>query len=79
MHFTAVTNAQYEKLKNRLASIGYPLEGNSGTINGPMGIVIEYVYDPVGFTLMVHVVEKSFFIPCGRIQTELSKAIRDTV
>jgi hypothetical protein len=77
MYFTGVTNSQYEKMKSKLASMGYPLEGNSGTIKGPMGIVIEYAYDPAGSSLTVTVVEKSFFIPCGRIQSELSKAIRD--
>jgi hypothetical protein len=73
--FTDINKNIFENIKSRLQSLGYTLQGNSGTIKGPMSLSIDYQWNEADATLFVHVTDKSFLIPCSRIQSELEKAI----
>jgi hypothetical protein len=75
--FNNVDQNVFEGLKSKLRSLGYTLEGTSGTIKGPMSLSIDYKWDQAASTLFVHVTDKSFLIPCGRIHSELEKAIAE--
>ena len=72
-----ITPEVFESLKNKLAQLGYPLEGAEGQVNGPFGIVLEYKWDEPDAALYVKVKDKSFFVPCSQIDTALSKAIQE--
>jgi hypothetical protein len=78
MNFFDVSSSQFENLKSRLAGLGYPLDGEVGTVRGPMGIVIDYEYNATEQSLFVQVVEKNFLVPCGRVRSELAKAVRES-
>jgi len=73
--FNNVDTKVFEGLKGKLQGIGYSLQGTSGTVNGPMGIVIDYNWNEGASTLLIEVKEKNFLIPCGKIYSELEKAI----
>ena len=70
-----ITSEIFECLKSRLQDAGYTLQGTSGTISGPMGIVIDYDWDENSKTLYTHVRDKNFLVSCKRITDELEKAI----
>jgi hypothetical protein len=48
---------------------------NSGTVNGPYGIVINYEWNENTQSLKVVVIEKSFFVSCKQIQDKLTQAM----
>lgn len=75
--FDGVTPDVFQALKGKLQSIGFNLPGSSGTINGPMGIVMDYEWDQNTATLHTQVTSKNFLVPCSRINSELSRAIED--
>lgn len=77
--FPGVTREVFNCLNERLSGIGYELEGTEGTINGPMGIVIDYRWDEAESSLYTHVKSKNFLVPCGRINSELEKAIEGCI
>ena len=75
--FTNVNQEVFEKLKGKLAENGLQVTGDSGTIKGPMGIVMEYDWDAENCSLYTKVLEKSFFVPCNQVDNILSKAIKE--
>lgn len=79
MIFENVNAQAFEYLKNKLAAVGYQLEGNEGTIKGPMGIVISYRWLESKDVLHVQVIDKNFFVPCNRIRMELEKAVIESI
>lgn len=75
--YSNVTKSVYQCLKGKLSDKGINLEADSGRIEGPMGTVIDYKWDEAASTLFIHLVEKSFFIPCAQVDSLLEKAIQD--
>lgn len=75
--FDGVTVEVFEALKGKLKSIGFNLPGDHGTINGPMGIVMDYEWDRAAAILRTQVTSKNFLVPCSRINSELARAIED--
>jgi hypothetical protein len=73
--FSGVTPTAFESLKQELAKRGFSIEGTSGVINGPFGIVIQFAWDEGTQTLQTEVMEKSFFVSCGQIYSQLSETI----
>ena len=73
--FNNVNPNVFECLKGKLQGLGYNLEGSNGTINGPMGIVIDFKWTEADATLYIDVTAKNFLVPCSRIYAELDKAI----
>jgi hypothetical protein len=73
--FNGVDSNVLDQLKAKLSGVGYKLEGASGTIHGPMGIVLDYAWNETDSTLFIHVIAKNMLIPCGKIYSELEKAI----
>jgi hypothetical protein len=73
--FNGVGRNVLEQLKAKLSGIGYNLEGTSGTIHGPMGIVLDYAWNETDSTLFIHVTSKNMLLPCTKIYSELEKAI----
>lgn len=74
--FHGVTPAIFNCLRGKLQSAGYDVPGTSGTIHGPMGIVIAFRFDEANSVLHTHVKAKNFLVPCSRINAELDKAIQ---
>ncbi|MGZ5244404.1 MAG: hypothetical protein ACXWDO_02120 [Bacteroidia bacterium] len=75
--FSNVNIDVFEALRSKLSSAGYDISGTEGTINGPMGIVIDFEWDEANATLHTQVVSKNFLVPCSRINSELAKAINE--
>lgn len=75
--FSHVNEHVFEALRKKLRSAGYDISGTEGTINGPMGIVIDFEWDKANSVLYTHVVSKNFLVPCSRINSELAKAINE--
>ena len=75
--FGGVTPEVFDVLKSKLQSIGFDLPGERGTINGPMGIVMDYEWERATATLHTQVTSKNFLVPCSRINSELARAIED--
>jgi len=75
--FNNVDTKVFSCLKGKLQSLGYALEGNKGTINGPMSIAVDFEWNEAAATLFIHVVSKNFLIPCSRVNAELEKAISE--
>lgn len=73
--FSGVTPTAFETLKGELAKRGFSIEGTSGLINGPFGITIQFAWDEATQTLHTEVLEKSFFVSCGQIYSQLSETI----
>lgn len=73
--FSGITPTVFETLKGELARKGFSIEGTSGVINGPFGISIQYSWDEATQTLHTEVLEKSFFVSCGQIYSQLSETI----
>ncbi len=73
--FSGVTPTAFATLRDELAKRGFTLEGTSGIINGPFGISIQYAWDEATETLHTEVLEKSFFVSCGQIYSQLSETI----
>ncbi|MDJ1496589.1 hypothetical protein QNI19_26895 [Cytophagaceae bacterium DM2B3-1] len=73
--FSGITPSVFETLKGELARKGFSIEGTSGVINGPFGISIQYSWDEATETLHTEVLEKSFFVSCGQIYSQLSETI----
>ncbi|MDJ1471561.1 MULTISPECIES: hypothetical protein [Xanthocytophaga] len=73
--FSGITPSVFETLKGELARKGFSIEGTSGVINGPFGISIQYSWDEATQTLHTEVLEKSFFVSCGQIYSQLSETI----
>lgn len=75
--FDNVSAEVFECLRARLSSAGYNISGTRGSIQGPMGIVIDFEWDEAEEVLYTQVVNKNFLVPCSRINSELSKAIAE--
>lgn len=75
VNYSGVTSEVFELLKQELKSKGFEIPGNSGVINGPLGIAIEYSWDQANETLFTQVIEKSFFVSCNQINDQLSSVI----
>jgi hypothetical protein len=73
--FNNVDKEVFTCLSGKLSGLGYSLQGTSGTINGPMGIVIDFRWDEGNSSLFIDVTSKNFLVPCSRIFAELDKAI----
>ena len=75
--FDNVNQEVFEKLKSKLAENGLTITANSGTVKGPMGIVMEYGWNAENNSLYTKVLEKNFFVPCNQVDNILSKAIKE--
>jgi len=75
--YSRVTPILFNGLQSRLQTMGIALTGNTGRVEGPMGIVLEYAFEPNGQTLQIHVVEKSFIVPCSQIHNMIEKAMQE--
>lgn len=75
MSFSGVSPEIFQSIKTELQSKGFELPGDSGVVNGPFGITIEYRWDQSNQTLFTQVVDKNFFVSCNQIYDQLSSAI----
>jgi hypothetical protein len=75
--FENVSEEVFNCVKAKLSSLGYRLEGPSGTIHGPMNIAIEYEWRGGDSTLYTLVKSKNMLISCNRIYNEIDKALKD--
>ena len=73
--YEGVSANMFQSVKQELESNGFTVPGTSGTIHGPYSIVIEYEWNEADETLYIEVVDKSFFVPCSQIHTQLSNAL----
>ena len=73
--YQGVTANIFRSVKQELENNGFSVPGTSGTIRGPYGIVIDYNWEEASETLYIHVVDKSFFVPCSQIHAQLSNAL----
>jgi hypothetical protein len=73
--YQGVTASIFQSVKQELENNGFTVPGTSGTIRGPYGIVIDYAWNEPSESLYIHVVDKSFFVPCSQIQSQLSNAL----
>ena len=73
--YQGITPEVFGGLKKELESNGFSIQGTSGVINGPFGIVMEYEWNEGAGTLYTQVIDKSFFVPCSQIYEQLNKAI----
>ena len=71
---SGISSEVFDHVKQDLAGVGFPLKGTSGTVHGPYGIVIQYTWNEATQVLEIEVVEKSFFVTCNQIKTQLYKA-----
>ncbi|MDZ4838679.1 MAG: hypothetical protein SGJ04_01600 [Bacteroidota bacterium] len=62
-------------LSAKLKDLGYPLDGNRGSVKGPMGIVIVYAWNETDESIQVQVTEKSLFLPCFSIYARIEDAL----
>jgi hypothetical protein len=69
-----ISSEIFNQVKKDLASAGFPLEGTSGVVNGPYGIVIRYAWNEPTKVLEIEILEKSFFVTCNQIKTQLYQA-----
>jgi hypothetical protein len=74
-YFDGITAELFSKVKIDLATAGFNLDGTSGTVNGPYGIVISYEWSEQTESLKVVVLEKSFFVSCSQIHEKLNDAL----
>lgn len=74
-YFDGITAESFNNVKVDLAAAGFDLMANSGTVNGPYGIVINYEWNENTQSLKVVVIEKSFFVSCKQIQDKLTQAM----
>lgn len=72
--FSGITAAIFERIAAELTTKGFALNGPSGRVHGPFGIVIDYVWDEAAGSLRIDVVEKSFFVSCDQIKSQLTTA-----
>jgi hypothetical protein len=75
IQFKGITPEVFTSISKQLAAKGFALNGPSGTVNGPFGIVIEYTWDETSGLLNIQVVEKSFFVTCSQIKEQLTNAL----
>jgi hypothetical protein len=74
--FTGITPEVFQTISRQLATKGFALSGPQGTVNGPFGIVFEYTWEEASGELVIHVVEKSFFVSCNQIKDQLTQALQ---
>ena len=74
LYFNGISAEIFNQVKQELVSNGFTLTGSSGTVHGPYGIVIRYNWNEPTQMLEIEIVEKSFFITCNQIKTQLYKA-----
>ena len=75
IQFKGITPQVFSSITKQLAAKGFALNGPSGTVNGPFGIVIEYNWEESSGLLNIQVVEKSFFVSCSQIRDQLTAAL----
>jgi flagellar biosynthesis/type III secretory pathway ATPase len=73
--YQGVTASVFQSVKQELENNGFSVPGTSGTIRGPYGIVIDYAWNEPAESLYIHVVDKSFFVPCSQIHSQLNNAL----
>jgi hypothetical protein len=74
-HFNGITAEVFTRISKELATKGFVLSGANGIVNGPFGIVIEYHWNEQDQSLVIEVVEKSFFVSCNQIREQLASAL----
>jgi len=77
--FEGITPETFARISKQLADKGFVLDGPSGTVRGPFGIVIDYEWNEQTGVVRLEVVEKSFFIPCNQIRDQLTNAFQKFV
>lgn len=73
--FDNITADVFARITRELASKGFALSGPEGVVNGPFGIVIEYRWNEQEQSLVIEVLEKSFFVSCSQIREQLASAL----
>lgn len=73
--YQGVSPQIFQSVKQELENNGFSVPGTSGTIRGPYGIVIDYAWDEPAESLFIHVIDKSFFVPCSQIHNQLNNAL----
>lgn len=53
------------------------MPGASGSVQGPMGIVVQYSLDESAGTLSVQVTDKPFIVSCNTVYDRIAGALRD--
>jgi hypothetical protein len=77
--FQGITPEIFTRISKQLADKGFALDGPSGTVSGPFGIVIEYEWNEQSGTVRLEVVDKSFFVSCNQIKEQLTNAFEKYV
>ena len=76
-YYPGVTSNIFQGLAQKLQGFGITLSGTEGTVEGPMGLSLDYAYDSANEKLAIHVTDRSFIIPCSQINKMLEDAMRD--
>ncbi len=75
--FDDVTPGVFEGLKVKMAAQGLPITDSQGTINGPMGLEVDYVWNEGNAALVIQVVKKPMLVSCSMIYDQVEKAIKE--
>ena len=76
--YNCVSAAMFDVLKEKLHNFGIDLgQELKGRIDGPMGVVMDYGFDPDSQKLAIQVVEKNFLIGCKQIEGLVEGALRE--
>ena len=74
-YFDGITTEAFLKVKEDLGTAGFALDGPTGIVNGPYGIVIQYDWTEQSQSLKIIVLEKSFFLSCDMIKEKIAHAL----
>jgi len=74
-YFDGISDEAFTKVTADLAEQGFHLNGPSGTVSGPFGIVLDYEWRSMSQSLKVVVREKNFFVSCEQIKERLAKSL----
>ena len=73
--FDGINADTFNKVTADLAAAGFTLDGTSGTVKGPYGIVINYEWEEQSESLTIVVLEKNFLVSCNQIREKLTAAL----
>ena len=79
----SLTAPQVDKLRQIAAQRGQALPaGDSGVLNGPAGVKVQFDYDPAGNLLKLQILNKPFFLTddviWGQIEPLIAQAQADS-